>query len=323
MGEHGLEAHATAAFPMVAFARRAAKLRGMEPDARAEDFLRHLDAVRGRAALTLKAYGPILAEARAFFGKGWEEVTPEDARRLVYDLTKRGYARAHVRQHLSALRSFYKHLVRTGVVASNPLVALPMPKAARRLPQFLTEEQITRLLEAPVRAAPVKGVPAWAALRDRAILETLYGAGLRLAELVNLNCENLDLRSGIARVKGKGAKVRLCPLGGSAAGALAEYFAACGHPGAGPVFLNKSRGRMSAVSVWTVVKKHLAAAGLDTTLSPHKLRHSFATHLLNRGADLRTVQELLGHASLSTTQVYTHVTLDRLKQAYRGAHPRA
>ena len=295
----------------------------MESDARVAEFLRHLHAVRGRAPLTLKAYEPILREARAFFGKDWAGVTPEDARRLVYDLTKRGYARAHVRQHLSAVRTFFKYLVRAKVLEKSPMVALDLPKAQKRLPVFLTEAQVVQLLDAPLAAPVSKAGPAWARERDKALLEVMYGAGLRLSELVGLDCSALDLRAGVARVKGKGSKVRLCPLGSHAVSALTSYFDAADHPRTGAVFWNKNRGRLSGVAVWMALKKYLAQCGLDAGISPHKLRHSFATHLLNRGADLRTVQELLGHASLSTTQIYTHVTLDRLKDTYRAAHPRA
>jgi len=286
--------------------------------------LDYLEGTRGRANLTLRAYRDILQEARAFLAKEWVEVSGDDARRLLYDLSKRGYARAHIRQHLSALRSFYRFLMREGGVVVNPMAALPLPKLERRLPRFLTIEQVDALLSAPLRMPRPKQAAVWAALRDAAILETAYGAGLRVSELVGLNVEDWDVAMGTFRVRGKGGRTRLCPVGEPATKSIERYMTAAGHPGSGALFLNKTRkGRLTVAAVGQLLKKYLAFSGLDAKLTPHKLRHSFATHLLERGADLRSVQELLGHASLSTTQVYTHVTLERLKRIHGEAHPRA
>lgn len=293
-------------------------------DALARSFLDYLGGVRGRARLTLRAYRDILREARQFFGKDWTVVTQDDARSLLYDLSRRGYARAHVRQHLSALRSFYRFLSKEGAIGANPMPGLSLPKLERRLPRFLTIEQVECLLEAPLRMPRRKQAPAWTALRDAALLETAYGAGLRVSELAGLDAEDWDGEMGTFRVRGKGGRTRLCPVGEPAAKAIARYIEASGHPGKGALFLNKARrGRLTVAAIGQLLKKYLAFSGLDAKITPHKLRHSFATHLLERGADLRSVQELLGHASLSTTQVYTHVTLERLKRIHGEAHPRA
>lgn len=293
-----------------------------EPSVRA--FLDYLGGVRGRANLTLRAYEDILCEAGHFFGSGWGSVGREDVRRLLFDLSRRGYARSHIRQHLSALRSFFRFLLREGMVGENPMEGVALPKLGRRLPKFLTVAQVEALLGAPMRMPRAKQAPAWTAYRDAALLETAYGAGLRVSELAGLNVEDWDSGAGIFRVRGKGGKTRLCPIGEPAAEALARYLRESGHPGAGPLFLNKARkGRLSVAAIGQLLKKYLAFSGLDANLTPHKLRHSFATHMVERGADLRSVQEMLGHASLSTTQVYTHVTLERLKRVHGEAHPRA
>ncbi len=242
----------------------------------------------------------------------------------MYSLDRRGLARSHIRQHFAALRTFYKHLAREGATTQNPVHDTVLPRMPRRLPVFLTEEQVAALVDAPLRAPRPKQAPPWTAQRDAAILETLYSAGLRVSELCGLNAEDIDLDSGVARVLGKGARTRLAPIGEPAAAAIGAYFAAAGHPRRGPAFTGKSRrGRMTPASVQRMMKKYLAFGGLDAGITPHKLRHSFATHLLNRGADLRSVQAMLGHASLSTTQIYTHVSLDRLRRIHKEAHPRA
>jgi len=204
----------------------------------------------------------------------------------------------------------------------NPLAAVLLPKAEKQLPAFLTIKQVEELLAAPLAAPIEKQAPAWVPLRDTAILELLYSAGLRLSELAALNVNDLDPYSETLRVIGKGAKERVCPVGEPALLAISRYRQAAGVH-SGPLFLNKSRRRLGAHSIWSRMKKYLRQVGLPSTISPHKLRHSFATHLLDNGADLRSLQTLLGHSSLSTTQVYTHVTTDRLKKAYDQAHPRA
>lgn len=296
----------------------------MQLDTQGVAFLRYLEGVRGRATLTLKAYEAILLEAALFYKKSWITLTKEDAKGWLYELTRRGYARTHIRQHFSCLRSFFHFLCREKLVEHNPFAEVSLPKLEKRLPIFLTEEQMVELLEAPLKLAHPKQAPKWVKFRDAALLEVAYSAGLRVSELINLNVEEIDLINETAKVRGKGNKVRLCPLGAPACQALERYWLACQHPREGAVFWNKARGgRLTVAAVGQLLKKYLLFCGLDQKISPHKLRHSFATHLLNRGADLRSVQEMLGHASLSTTQVYTHVSLERLRQSYDSAHPHA
>jgi len=212
-----------------------------------------------------------------------------------------------------------------GRLKRNPFSGAPLPKLEKRLPQFLTEEQARTLLSSPQRLLENGGCDPFTAWRDRLAMELLYGAGLRVSELVGLSHGAVDTREGVARVMGKGRKQRICPLGRVACAVL-ERFRDEFTPGAGlsdPVLCNAGGGRMTVRSVQLMLKRHLALAGLPLDLTPHKLRHSFATHLLNAGADLRVVQELLGHAQLATTQVYTHVSIARLKEVYDRAHPRA
>jgi site-specific recombinase XerD len=297
-------------------------LRACDPDS--ERFLNHLLGVRGRAALTGKAYRDILGHAAAFFKVPWPQVTSQQARQYLYELSRRGYARSHIRQHFSALRSLYRFLQREGRCAASPLAELTLPKLGKRLPLFLSEQQMSDLLAAPAKLKCCRQTPAWTRARDVALLEFAYGGGLRVSELVGIHLEDVDRATGTVRVRGKGGKTRLCPVGEPALDALTRYLEEVRHSGAGPLFLNKTRrGGLTVAAVAQLLKKYLAVAGLDSKITPHKLRHSFATHLLDRGADLRSVQELLGHASLSTTQVYTHVTLERLKKQYEEAHPRA
>jgi integrase/recombinase XerC len=231
-------------------------------------------------------------------------------------------ARSSIRLLFSALRSFYQFLVIRKIIDSNVIKTIHLPKKEKQLPRFLTHSQIETFLEKPEKSVRQKQAPAWMASRDEAIFELFYSSGLRLAELVRLEVRDLDPISETVRILGKGAKERICPVGRPALEAISRYrHKAAVH--AGPLFINKSHGRLSARSVWLAMKKYLRESGLPADLSPHKLRHSFATHLLDNGADLRSVQSLLGHASLSTTQIYTHVTAERLKRAYASAHPRA
>jgi site-specific recombinase XerD len=235
---------------------------------------------------------------------------------------KRGMARSYVRLQFAALRSFYRFLCQRRGLGSNPLKALRLPKAEKKLPQPLTLAQIEELLAAPAKAKRESQAPAWMAARDLAIIELFYSSGLRLSELASLNVSDLDLYTESVRVLGKGRKERVCPVGLPALEAVSRYRAAAGVQ-VGPLFISKLRQRLSGRSIWLLLKKYLRQTGIPVPLSPHKLRHSFATHLLDNGADLRSVQVLLGHASLSTTQIYTKVTTERLKAAYDLAHPRA
>ena len=226
------------------------------------------------------------------------------------------------RRKLATLRSFYKFLIRRGIVSVNPLSTIRTPKQEKRLPKCLDLEQVQKLLEAPGDADLLSA-------RDKAMLEVLYSSGIRVSELVELEMADLDLQEGVLRVRGKGRKDRLTPIGSQAIKAIQRYFelravdSRCQGPDSHRVFLNKHGECLSTRSVRRKLDKYLLTAGLDPGISPHTLRHSFATHLLNNGADLRSVQELLGHQSLSTTQIYTHLTTQRMKDVYDQAHPRA
>lgn len=204
----------------------------------------------------------------------------------------------------------------------NPLKEVQLPKAEKNLPLLLTPKQIDELLAAPFHVEREKQAPLWAAARDAAIMELFYSSGLRLQELVSLDVSSIDPYSENVRVMGKGRKERVVPVGTPALEAIQKYRHEAG-VNTGPLFISKLRKRLSTHAVWCQMKKYLRHTSIPIPLSPHKLRHSFATHLLDNGADLRSVQTLLGHASLSTTQIYTHVTVERLKKAYNEAHPRA
>lgn len=258
------------------------------------------------------------------WARGIGALAPRDVRDFVIEAQRR-YGRRTLHNHVSGLRALCRFWMTKGRLGRNPFSGAPLPKLEKRLPQFLTEEQARALLASPGRLLESGGCDAFTAWRDRLAMELLYGAGLRVSELVGLNHGAVDLGEGVARVTGKGRKERICPLGRVACAVLRKFrdeFA----PGAGrgdPVLCNPAGARMTVRSVQLMLKRHLALAGLPLDLTPHKLRHSFATHLLNAGADLRIVQELLGHAQLVTTQVYTHVSIARLKDVYDKAHPRA
>ena len=243
-------------------------------------------------------------------------------RRYLAALRDHQYSRATVARKLATLRSFYKHLCRIGELADNPVAVIRTPKQERRLPKFLDPSEMQRLLEAP------KGDDILT-VRDRAILETIYSTGMRVSELCRMDLEDVDFLGEVVRLRGKGRKERLAPIGSYAVRAIKAYLEARkvhSHAAAfdpKPLFLNRHGRRLNQRSIRRKLSKYLAEAGLDPSVSPHTLRHSFATHMLNRGADLRAVQELLGHRSLSTTQIYTHVTMRRMKEVYDLAHPHA
>jgi integrase/recombinase XerC len=235
---------------------------------------------------------------------------------------KRRQARSYVRLQFSALRTFYGFLVNRKKLARDPVRELQLPKIDKKLPLVLTRQQIEELITVPLKIEKNRAAPVWMPLRDVAIMELFYSSGLRLSELAALDVSDVDLYTESVRVFGKGRKERVCPVGLPALEALSKYRSAANvHSGA--LFINKSRQRMSTRSIWLILKRYLPHTSIPISISPHKLRHSFATHMLDRGADLRSVQALLGHASLSTTQIYTHVTVERLKKAYASAHPRA
>ena len=296
-------------------------------DALADGFLNYLRAERDASPLTLRNYAAEIAAYRVWHDDklktpvDWLRVDAFQVRSYLVHLSERRYDRATIHLKLSALRSFFRWLVRSERMKQNPVVGLTMPKLQRKLPKFLTIQQIEALLNAPITdQKPESQLAVW---RDKAILEVLYSGGLRIHELTGLNDDDLDLLAEVARVRGKGKKERLTPLGGPAIAAVQEYLKLRQRGARGPLFVNRFGGRLTPRSVQRMLKKYLIAAGLDPSLTPHKLRHSFATHMLDAGADLRSVQELLGHASLSTTQIYTHITPERLKKVYDKAHPRA
>ena len=289
-----------------------------------EAFLDFQENERNASPRTLLVYGRALGAFRAAqpSAPGWMDCQTDHFRDYLFDLMKRGQARAYVRLQFAALRSFYKYLFQRHKLRLNPLKALLLPKAEKKLPQPLTATQIDELLSAPLRIEREKRAPVWMPARDAAVLELFYSSGLRLSELAALNVRDLDPYTENVRVLGKGRKERVCPVGAPALEAVSRYCSAAGVY-EGPLFISKLRKRLSTRSIWLLLKRYLRHTSLPATSSPHKLRHSFATHLLDAGADLRSVQSLLGHASLSTTQIYTKVTVERLRAAYDAAHPRA
>ena len=255
---------------------------------------------------------------------GLDALTVREMRDFVIEAQRR-FDRRTLHNHASGLRTFFKFWQRQGRLRHNPLLNVPLPKLEKRLPQFLTEEQMKLLLAGPERRLADGKVDPHTAWRDRLAMELLYGGGLRVAELVGLDHGAIDRASGVARVIGKGRKERLCPLGKMALAVLQKFQGISEKPTglASPVLVNADGRRMAVREVQLMLKHYLALAGLPLDLTPHKLRHSYATHLLNAGADLRLVQELLGHSQLATTQLYTHVSMARLQEIYAKAHPRA
>lgn len=295
-----------------------------EPDPLVEGFLEFMAVEKNASHRTLTNYEFALGEYRRRAPRfaGWEACGADDFRLYLFECMKRELARSTVRLHFAALRSFYKFLTRRRGLKVNPLLDVLLPKAERSLPLVLTLKQVEGLLELPFEVEQPKQAPSWAAARDAAVLEVFYSTGLRLAELASLDVANFDFFNETIRVRGKGGKERVVPLGGPALAALQRYRGEAGVR-EGALFIGKSQRRISSRGISNIVKKYSALAGLPVGVSPHKLRHSFATHLLDNGADLRSVQMLLGHASLSTTQIYTHVSAKRLKKVYDTAHPRA
>jgi integrase/recombinase XerC len=295
-----------------------------------QPFLDHLAKERRCSPYTVRNYGAAFADyfrwlrATGLGEGGFDTLTPRDVRRFVVEAQQR-FGRRTLHNHVSGLRAFHRYWLRRGRLARNPFHAIPLPKLEKPLPKFLTEKQVAALLDGPMKLLRAETLDPATAWRDRLVLELLYGGGLRVSELVSLNYGAIDLGTGTARVLGKGRKERICPLGKVAIAALKKFrdeFAQ--HKGPrDPVLVNAHHGRLDVRSVQKLVKQYLALADLPMDLSPHKLRHSYATHLLNAGADLRAVQELLGHANLATTQIYTHTSVARLREVHAKAHPRA
>lgn len=291
-------------------------------------FLTYLRVERGASPHTLKGYREDLIAAADYFADD-NGATPDpgsisavELRGFLSALHEAGYAKTSIARKLASLRSFYKYGQREGWAASNPARALRNPRKGRSLPHFLSTEDVGKLLSAPPAKSPM-------GLRDRAILETMYSAGLRVSELVGLSDGDVDIAQGVLLVRGKGRRERLSPLGSYAAKAVQAWLRvrtiSPREPQGreAPLFTNRFGGRLTTRSVGRMLEKYLRQTGLDQRTSPHTLRHSFATHLLDRGADIRSVQELLGHKSLVTTQIYTHVSTANLRAAYEKAHPRA
>ena len=287
-------------------------------------WLDHLRVERGLAANTLLAYERDLRALTAFAsGCGVEvlELTQADLADFVGSLRAQGLAARSQARHVFSIRGFFGFALREGLLARDPTENVRPPRAFRGLPRYLSPAQVEALLAAPDVSTAV-------GLRDRAILEVLYATGLRASELTGLVLEGLDLELGVVRVFGKGGKERLVPLGREARRWTARYLGETrdrfAREGSGSlVFLSQRGGRLTPMGLWGLVRRHAVKAGIERALTPHVLRHSFATHLLERGADLRALQAMLGHADISTTQIYTHVSRERLRQIYDKLHPRA
>ncbi len=291
-------------------------------------FMTYLEAEQNASVHTIRNYLSDLEQLYGFLGgeKPPRGITRTDIRRFVIDLQKRGSSSRTIARKIASVRSYLRFLAEEGIIRSNPAEGLPLPRQKKKLPEFLEIKETAELIESPDTKKPL-------GLRDRAILETLYSTGIRVGELVALRMDSVDFIAGLVRVSGKGRKQRVVPIGEKAIDALNKYLKRRGEllaktkkditQNKNALFLDCWGGRLTARSVCRLVDKYITAAGKRTGISPHTLRHSFATHLLNAGADLRTVQELLGHSNLATTQVYTHVTTTRLKSVYEKAHPRA
>ncbi|GIX01191.1 MAG: tyrosine recombinase XerC [Thermogutta sp.] len=292
-------------------------------------FLRYLAVEKNASAHTIKSYREDLTALVEYLTEAYggrcpspDQVTTLDLRGYVAAMHEAGYAPGTIARRLASLRSFFRFGMRQGWVKENPAKPLRNPRKPRNLPHVLSTEDVQKLLEAPPASSPM-------GLRDRAILETLYSAGLRISELVGLNDSDVDLAAEIVRVRGKGRRERLAPLGSFAVRAIRRWLTVRKvHPSFHdqpdrPLFVNRFGQRLTTRSVARMLEKYLRQTGLDRRTTPHTLRHSFATHLLNAGADIRSVQELLGHKSLVTTQIYTHLTTANLKAVYEKAHPRA
>ena len=296
----------------------------LAPDELSEDFFQFMEGERNSSPRTMLNYRHALDTFRAKHKgfQSWEKLTADDFRRYLFEQMKVELARATIRLHFAALRSFFKFLTRRKGWKTNPLLDVQLPKQEKKLPVVLTITQVEAMLDSPMKHPKEKQAPVWAPERDAAILELFYSTGIRMSELVSLNVQNIDVYSETLRVIGKGRKERLCPVGGPAIRAIQRYQSKAGLY-EGPLFRSKVGKRMSSQAISDIVQKYWRLSDLPIHVTPHKFRHSFATHLLNNGADLRSVQNLLGHASLSTTQIYTHVSTQRMKEVYDEAHPRA
>lgn len=286
-----------------------------------ELFISYLQSERNASPNTVEAYRRDLEQFADFVHEeigaavGIGELSHLHIRRYLAHLHN-GLQKSSIGRKLAAIRSFFRFLLRRGFIHKNPAELVSTPKKEKKLPFHLDIDEVTTLVEAPNNPEPLS-------LRDRAILETLYSCGLRVSELTSLDVGGMDLSNGTVRVMGKGNKERMVPVGTKAVTALREYLEARGNPVKGPLFVNARGGRLTRRSIARIVDRYMLHLTTMKKASPHTLRHTFATHLLEQGADLRSIQELLGHSSLSTTQKYTHVTIDKLLEVYDKAHPKA
>lgn len=285
-----------------------------------DKFINYLKVEKNSSEHTILNYKIDLRLFAQFLGdKDISSVDHLALRRFLAEMRAKNFSKRTIARHLASLRTFFKFLFREGHIKTNPITAISTPKLDKKLPVVLDVEKVAKLVQSPLEDSP-------AGLRDRAILETLYSSGARVSELVGLDLDDVDFISGVMKVLGKGRKERIIPIGEPAVQAIRKYVDGRVENAVKDkkaVFLNKSGKRLTDRSVRRVVDKYIRQTSVAEHISPHSLRHSFATHLLDRGADLRSVQELLGHMNLSTTQIYTHVTMERLKSVYDKAHPRA
>ncbi len=290
-----------------------------------EDYLDYLGLERGLAENTLESYGRDLRQFSRYlsshYAKPWETLDRGQILLYLDSLKRQGKSAATVSRSLASIRSFFRFLNREGALSGNPAALLDTPKVEKRLPRVLSPTEVETLLYRPVLSSPV-------GLRDRAMFEVLYATGIRVSELVSLQVADINLAAGFIKCKGKGGKERMVPLGTVAVKAVEGYLGTgrkqlvrSGEVRA--LFVNCHGRQMTRQGFWKLLKKHVRGTNIEANISPHTLRHSFATHLLDNGADLRAVQEMLGHADISTTQIYTHVTRTRLREIYDKAHPRA
>ncbi|MDQ8198531.1 tyrosine recombinase XerC [Pelagicoccus enzymogenes] len=295
-----------------------------------DPFVRHLAGERRLSQYTARNYETALEvffrylDSETRWAGDLKKVDLRLARDFVIEQQRR-VSRRTVHNYVSGLRTFFKYWIRQGKLETNPLVGIVLPKLPKKLPAFMTERQVKLLIDGPMRLLENEAIPPFQAWRDRLVMELLYGAGFRVSELCSLTYGQVSFDEGVARIVGKGGKSRICPLGRVAIAVLDKWRRefAVGTAFLDPVVLSNSGKKWNPRGVQLLLKKYLSLAELPMDLTPHKIRHSYATHLLDNGADLRLVQELLGHAKLSTTQIYTHVNISRLKEAFDQAHPRA
>jgi integrase/recombinase XerC len=293
-------------------------------------FLKHLGQERRLSGYTVRNYNTAIArflkrlESEHVWNGRLDSIGTREVRDFVIEEQRR-VSRVTLRNYVSGLNTFFRFWLKQGAAERNPVEGIVLPKLAKKLPIFLTEKQVLRLLEGPTRLLENETIEPFMAWRDRLVLELLYGAGFRVSELVDLTYGDISLEEGVARIVGKGGKSRVCPLGKVAVAVLGKWRSDyAGNTGfSDPVIVSNQGRKWSARQIQQLLKKYLSLAELPIDITPHKIRHSYATHLLDNGADLRLVQELLGHSKLSTTQIYTHVNLGRLKAVYDRSHPRA